>query len=385
MSNNVSEITLTVNSNDNSREWSVYYNRAIHCMHMLNTTIQTPTESDVLHAWLTNNHAAKLLLHQVSDRWGDDKFTGVYELANNTFLHVRQWSSTPQGYAISGAADSYEFIVSLLAGLRSICAPHLEIEAEVNVAFISMASNGTPDRRTRNIKAPNWDSMSINYSEPVNMAMQKLMAKTHNTIRGRLIILHGEPGTGKTWSIKALMRAWRYWCAFTYITDPENFFGNASYMQMTIEHQEDWAGSKYNLLICEDSGEFVMSDARANQGQALSRLLNSSDGLLGSGGKSLTLLTTNEKISSLNDAVKRPGRCLAEIEVGPLSVPEARRFAEAHGIVYNGSKPVKLAELYALREEDEKITTEPLRKSIGFGQPDTKPQRGGIIVGASKV
>ncbi|MBV9485799.1 MAG: hypothetical protein JO246_07040, partial [Frankiaceae bacterium] len=39
--------------------------------------------------------------------------------------------------------------------------------------------------------------------------------------------------------------------------------------------------------------------------------------------RSLFLLTTNQPIASINPAIVRPGRCLANLEFGPLSAAEA--------------------------------------------------------------
>jgi len=58
----------------------------------------------------------------------------------------------------------------------------------------------------------------------------------------------------------------------------------------------------------------------------------------------LVAITTNEDLRRLHPAVVRPGRCLAHIEIGPLSNAEASALL---GRAVAG--PVTLAELYALR------------------------------------
>jgi hypothetical protein len=35
---------------------------------------------------------------------------------------------------------------------------------------------------------------------------------------------HGEPGTGKTFAIRALALAWKEWCRFEYVIDPVQLF-----------------------------------------------------------------------------------------------------------------------------------------------------------------
>jgi hypothetical protein len=77
----------------------------------------------------------------------------------------------------------------------------------------------------------------------------------------------------------------------------------------------------------------------------LARLLNLTDGLLGQGLSVIVAITTNEPLQRLHPAVTRPGRCLAEIEVGPLSAAEVRRRPPTHPQV---SGAMTLAELLAL-------------------------------------
>src|SRR5215207_1268095 len=86
----------------------------------------------------------------------------------------------------------------------------------------------------------------------------------------------------------------------------------------------------WRLLILEDAGELLAADARAVAGQALSRLLNVTDGLLGAGLRALVLLTTNEPLRRMHPAVVRPGRTWAEVEFSALPADEANAWLEAN-------------------------------------------------------
>jgi hypothetical protein len=77
-------------------------------------------------------------------------------------------------------------------------------------------------------------------------------------------------------------------------------------------------------------------------------LLNLTDGLLGQGRSLLVALTTNEPVNRLHPAIVRPGRCIAEIEVGSLSASEARQWLG--GQVSHRGGGATLAELVSLRE-----------------------------------
>ena len=87
---------------------------------------------------------------------------------------------------------------------------------------------------------------------------------------------------------------------------------------MVLADDDDDAIS-WRIVVIEDAEEFIRRDARSASGQALGRLLNLTDGMLGQGLQTLFLLTSNQELRDLHPALVRPGRCLATVEFGPLS------------------------------------------------------------------
>lgn len=111
----------------------------------------------------------------------------------------------------------------------------------------------------------------------------------------------------------------------------------------------DTAEKRWRLLVLEDAGELLSRDAKVRQGQGLSRLLNMSEGLIGQGLRVLTLISTNEPIELLNEAVSRPGRTAAEVEFAAMSVEESTAWLARHDPRQRtASRGMTLAELYAL-------------------------------------
>src|ERR1700761_163901 len=105
--------------------------------------------------------------------------------------------------------------------------------------------------------------------------------------------------------------------------DPPELLGRGGPYILDLLTWEDDDEDKWRLLILEDAGELIASDARETTGQALSRLLNVAGGLLGQGTRPLLLITTNEPVRRLHPTTRRPGRCLADIEFTALSTAEA--------------------------------------------------------------
>jgi hypothetical protein len=184
---------------------------------------------------------------------------------------------------------------------------------------------------------------------------------------GQLLLFHGLAGTGKTFALRAIASEWRTWCDVDYVIDPDRFLGEGKYLisvllarrsewdedfdflgrlDRTYHAAEDEAHRKrWRLIVMEDTGELLSADAKERTGQSLSRLLNTVDGLIGQGLRTLILVTTNEPVRELHPAVARAGRCAAEVEFLPLAPQEASTW-----LAQTVSQPTTIADLYALRD-----------------------------------
>lgn len=226
-----------------------------------------------------------------------------------------------------------------------------EETAMVPVTFWAADPDKYPVPFMRKLEAPHWAELSGNYDGSVANGMGRLF-ELKSCPKERLILWHGQPGTGKTHALRTLLREWQSWCDAAFITDAERFVGGApTYLFQVARFGSGRTGiqaaKRSKLIILEDAGELMTTEARSLIGQGLSRLLNLTDGLMGQGLNVMVLITTNEPLSTMHPAVVRPGRCLSEMEFGPLSVEAANRWLGAHGSNVTVAKPTPLALLYA--------------------------------------
>jgi len=256
---------------------------------------------------------------------------------------------------VSVTATSAELAESIAALATEGAEPDLEPDDEqVEIGFWHQTAHG-PRRRPQSIVAPKWTEIRSNYSSRVAAAIDQLVALDADEINGRILLVHGAPGTGKTTALRALAREWHAWCQVDFVLDPEALFSQPGYLIEVVMGLGENAKRPWRMLLLEDCDELVRGGAKQLTGQALSRLLNLTDGLLGQGRQVIVAITTNEDVARLHPAITRPGRCLGQVEVGPLPYDEAVAWlGKADGIGPGGAT---LAQLLALRDGTGPVAT----------------------------
>lgn len=268
----------------------------------------------------------------------------------------------------------------LIAKVKEVMPQTESRSGMIPVTFWYWSAHG-PANSVRTIPVPTWQEIEENYPEPTRGNVSDLMEKRIDVQGGQLLLWQGEPGTGKTYAIRAMMDSWREWADFHFIVDPDTFFGDHTDYMMQVLLQED-GGSllsvgpgresvepekkdpRWKILVLEDSGELLAADARQRVGQGLSRLLNVVDGIIGQGLRVLILITTNEELRVLHPAIQRPGRCASQISFESFSLEQGRDWIRNRdGDPGEVTKELNLSWLYAILYGSHK--QEEL--SVGFG------------------
>jgi ATP-dependent 26S proteasome regulatory subunit len=192
--------------------------------------------------------------------------------------------------------------------------------------------------------------------------------KIHNTIEQRLnrnydkgiILLHGDPGTGKTSYIKYLT---------SLIKEKDILFIPPSMVEMLSEPSivPFLMDHKNSILIIEDA-ERVISDREINGSSAgVSNILNLTDGIMGDCLNIQIVATFNMRKEKIDKALLRKGRLIAEHKFENLNLDETNKLLKHLEKDYVATEGMCLADIYNIDVEIHKSTNN--NNKIGFVLP----------------
>ena len=233
--------------------------------------------------------------------------------------------------AETDAEEIRKFLAALLAEVK-------EAEPSTPLSVMSTTFNGL---RISSAGYPGRELERDNYPDETLSSFDHVMEDLRSEYPcGKLVILRGAPGTGKTHLIRGMLHEK---LDRTVVHLPPSLISqiDSPGFLTALGHQEEPI-----LLIVEDADSCLIQRQDENM-PSISALLNIGDGLLGHALDLRILLTTNADLE-MDEALRRAGRLCREIEVGKLKAWHANAiFQRLGGHDSPFDRDVPLSDVYA--------------------------------------
>ncbi|MFW5762401.1 MAG: AAA family ATPase [Cyclobacteriaceae bacterium] len=180
-----------------------------------------------------------------------------------------------------------------------------------------------------------------NYNDDFLPVHQRIMNDLNDTNHKGLVLLHGEPGTGKTTYIRYLSRQLKKRIIFI----PPQFSVSLdadAFIKLLSKYPD-------SIVIIEDADN-IIADRKSGNNISIPGLLNIADGLLSYYLKIKIICTFNSNLSAIDPALMRRGRLIALYEFKKLKMSKALKLCEKLKIPLNIEKDTTLADIYAYRD-----------------------------------
>jgi len=211
----------------------------------------------------------------------------------------------------------------------------------------------------------------------------KLLASELGEINpsGRLNIIEGPPGTGKTYLLRGLIDSVEMG-RFIYVPAaliPQ--LANPSFVSLLV-NSTSRRNSAFPLILLLEDADKVLLDRKTDNLESISNLLNLTSGILGDSLNIRIVCTTNAELEDLDDAVKRDGRLACHIHVGNLTVEEANSlymkltgkstncFGAKDGDSIDLAKVYKEAFRVGIKKTDDKLRNSLTERTENLMLPD---------------
>ena len=197
---------------------------------------------------------------------------------------------------------------------------------------------GHLDTEEYDLFAPPMD-LELNYGSDFTKVHETIVKKLNENNGKGIILLHGDPGTGKTSYIKHLTSLVKEKDILFIPPSMAEMLSEPSIIPFLMDH-------KNSILIIEDA-ERVISDREGNGSPAgVSNILNLTDGILGDCLSIQIVATFNMKREKIDKALLRKGRLIAEHKFEKLSVDETNKLLKHLGKNQIVEESMCLADIY---------------------------------------
>lgn len=211
-------------------------------------------------------------------------------------------------------------------------------EEKPGITIISQTSSGT-DLNYIQFK----DEVSIDLDKNYHDSIKAFDAEISTFItsnKSGLVLLHGQPGTGKTTYIRHLVNTHNN-KKFIYVPNTHtHVLIEPSFMEFLFQEMDN------SVIVIEEAERILESRESNSNNQYIAALLNTSDGIMGSLLNIKFICTFNGDYSKVDKALLRKGRLVGSYKFDALPIEKCQKILHEMGIDKEVDKPMTLAELY---------------------------------------
>jgi hypothetical protein len=276
----------------------------------------------------------------------------ILKWTSNGILYSRYFVSDDSYLEVSTKNCVFQFVTNNASKRHifiELCKKYLEKESDQQGA-VNMLVQGPSGLYLSTIGIAGVPFNTDNYNDNIIDQFRKSVSdlKDNNPF-GRITILSGLPGSGKTFCVRALLHECDNVC---FIFIPSYMVSNLSAPSLVPLLAEQAEDGKPIVLIIEDADSCLVKRGTDNFSE-VSTLLNLGDGILGSLLDIRIVCTTNAKSLDIDPALKRSGRLSQLIEINKLCEEKARKLLNKLNpeSKFDIQEDTTLADIYAAAKE----------------------------------
>lgn len=242
--------------------------------------------------------------------------------------------------AIYYTSDKVEEVKELIKSLheinQSLPTPPNKREGMIKLGFAYRTPDGRIDTYNKFVKVKDIQLDQFNESLPHEKIVNIL-----NKDEAGLILLHGEPGCGKSSYIRLLIRECRE--KYFIILSQDLLQNMDSFREFLLRVGDN------SVVVIEDCENLVKSRERSGSSIMISDFLNMTDGIYGDLYRSKFILTFNTDVQTIDPALLRKGRLKCKYRFNKLKGERLKKIAERLGLKLNDTQiesGLSLADLF---------------------------------------
>lgn len=257
--------------------------------------------------------------------YDDDLKTNTMVYTENDWCFMLRTLYQTCELSITGPKEIVDYFNNkFIPNIKKYCV----LDKENKASIVNVIAKNNHGMYLQDLRYNGVDFQPQNYTKEVVEEYQSVcqIINERDFSGGRLFVLSGPPGTGKTYIVRSLIKELDSMNIIIMEPAMLNQITGPDFMGFLTQLKDKDIYDRV-LIVVEDGERCLVSrnDAGGSDG-FITTMLNLSDGIIGDGFDISLLITTNQVSNNFDDAIKRSGRCNKSIEIPKLSKEQANKL-----------------------------------------------------------